>query len=99
MPSHFPPLVFWRKVLVLEIRELIHIGEQNRVGISRKEHFWDSEFYCKKERALVKGASAKTMAWIVDGHPLIQCSTAHMRPLANAQQTVCSLRDGSSVAS
>ena len=31
---------------------------------------------------------------VVDGDQLVRCSSAHLRPVSTAEQTLCSLRDG-----
>ena len=36
----------------------------------------------------------KAVVWIVDGDQLVRCSSAHLRPVSTAEQTLCSLRDG-----
>ena len=36
----------------------------------------------------------KAVVWIVDGDQLVLCSSAHLRPVSTAEQTLCSLRDG-----
>ena len=36
----------------------------------------------------------KTVVWNVDGDQLVRCSSAHLRPVSTAEQTLCSLRDG-----
>ena len=36
----------------------------------------------------------KAVVWIVDGDQLVRCSSAHLRPVSSAEQTLCSLRDG-----
>ena len=36
----------------------------------------------------------KAVVWIVDGDQLARCSSAHLRPVSTAEQTLCSLRDG-----
>ena len=41
-----------------------------------------------------EGSKCQATAWIVVGDQVVRCSTAHMRPLTNAEQTLCSLRDG-----
>ena len=32
--------------------------------------------------------------WLLDGDQLVRCSSAHLRPVSTAEQTLCSLRDG-----
>ena len=36
----------------------------------------------------------KAVVWLVDGDQLVRCSSAHLRPVSTAEQTLCSLRDG-----
>ena len=36
----------------------------------------------------------KAVVWVVDGDQLVRCSSAHLRPVSTAEQTLCSLRDG-----
>ena len=36
----------------------------------------------------------KAVVWLEDGDQLVRCSSAHLRPVSTAEQTLCSLRDG-----
>ena len=40
------------------------------------------------------GIMYKAVVWIVDGDQLVRCSSAHLRLVSTAEQTLCSLRDG-----
>ena len=39
------------------------------------------------------GIRYTAVVWIVDGDQLVRCSSAHLRPVSTAEQTLCSLRD------
>ena len=73
--------------------DLVDIADRRRVGNARKEHCWTRDSSVQ-EREGTRGGKHTAVAWIVDGDQLIRCSTAHMRPFTNAEQTLCSLGDG-----
>ena len=74
---------------------LVHIAEPVKSRQFKERTFLGPARVLLPERIGTReGSKCQATAWIVVGDQVVRCSTAHMRPLTNAEQTLCSLRDG-----
>ena len=56
--------------------------------------FWRSRVLLQERERKGDDLKYKAVVWVVDGDQLVRCSSAHLRPVSTAEQTLCSLRNG-----
>ena len=89
-----PSMVIGRMVLVLALRAHLHRRTKSSRQFKEGAFLGPARVLLQERERKADDIKYKAVVWIVDGDQLVRCSSAHLRPVSTAEQTLCSLRDG-----